>query len=165
MADVATRGAGGYCSEHHDSGWRLPARCCSAHSSAAGSASLVYTAAVPVSSGSEAHCASQTTSELISETCSMNLLFDSLEVVNLFSQLCHTVSLLLAQSCSGGLMLQGGLFRVKKACSNQIPQHIGQKAEKHPGHFIITLLKYGRCHEYGRRNGVFWPGSHIPPEI
>lgn len=47
----------------------------STHSSAAASDSLVYTAAaaVPVSSGGEAHCASQSTAKLISDAGSPNL--------------------------------------------------------------------------------------------
>ena len=42
----------------------------------------------------------------------LKLLLDTLEVVNLLSQLCYTVSLLLTQSSSSGFMLQGGLLKV-----------------------------------------------------
>ena len=42
----------------------------------------------------------------------LQFLLDSLEVVDLFSQLSHAVSLFLAESRRCGLMLQGGLFKV-----------------------------------------------------
>ena len=42
----------------------------------------------------------------------LQLLFDALEVVDLLSQLCDAVRLLLAQSSGSGLMLQGGLLQV-----------------------------------------------------
>ncbi|TRZ00711.1 hypothetical protein DNTS_000604, partial [Danionella cerebrum] len=40
------------------------------------------------------------------------LLLDTLQVVDLLSQLSHTVGLLLAQSCSGSFMLESGLFKI-----------------------------------------------------
>lgn len=42
----------------------------------------------------------------------LQLLLDTLEVVDLLAQLCDAVGLLLAQSGSRGLMLQGGLFQI-----------------------------------------------------
>ena len=42
----------------------------------------------------------------------LQLLFDALEVVDLLSQLCDTVRLLLAQSSGSGFMLQGGLLQI-----------------------------------------------------
>lgn len=42
----------------------------------------------------------------------LKLLLDTLEIVNLLSQLSNTVSLLLAESGSGGFMLQSGLLKV-----------------------------------------------------
>merc|ERR1719357_21383 len=42
----------------------------------------------------------------------LKLLLDTLEVVDLLTQLSNAVSLLLAQSSSSGLMLQGGLLKV-----------------------------------------------------
>ncbi|TRY83614.1 hypothetical protein DNTS_022097, partial [Danionella cerebrum] len=42
----------------------------------------------------------------------LKLLLDTLQVVDLLSQLSHTVGLLLAQSCSGSFMLESGLFKI-----------------------------------------------------
>ncbi|TRZ00712.1 hypothetical protein DNTS_000605 [Danionella cerebrum] len=42
----------------------------------------------------------------------LKLLLDTLQVIDLLSQLSHTVGLLLAQSCSGSFMLESGLFKI-----------------------------------------------------